>query len=420
MKSGDREGLTAAVAWNRPASAGRLPHVLLLPSWYPTAEDPISGVFFREQAQALRSSGGLQVGVVAPLVRSLRGVRPWSAWRTRFQIRSEDDAGVPTYRSFSWSVPQATRLNQRVWSWQAWRMAERYRRVHGMPSVIHVHGAVWAASAARSIARRWRIPYVVTEHTSAYEEGLLRPAELSWARTGLRGAARVIAVSRALARQLEPLLAAGQPLDVVPNMVDTTFFVLPENPRRATPFRFLTVGLFDPVKATDVLLRAFAEAFAGRDDVLLDVGGDGALDGPLRRLAHELGIAAQVRFLGRLSRVQVRDAMWSANAFVLPSHIETFGVVLIEAMATGLPVVSTACGGPQDTVVPGETGLLVPPGSPAALAGAMRSLAAEYDRWGVRAASIREHVQGRYASPVVVGRLIATYGQVATFGTVPD
>jgi glycosyltransferase involved in cell wall biosynthesis len=169
------------------------------------------------------------------------------------------------------------------------------------------------------------------------------------------------------------------------------------------------VGLFDAVKGTDVLLRAFAQAFAGRGDVVLEIGGGGPLEPSLRALAAELGIAGQTTFLGLLTRAQVREAMWRADAFVLPSHIETFGVVVIEAMATGLPVASTACGGPQDTVVPGETGLLVPPGDPAALAAAMRRLHAERGAWAARAGSIRRRAEACFSHPVVVRRLLEVY-----------
>ena len=87
-------------------------------------------------------------------------------------------------------------------------------------------------------------------------------------------------------------------------------------------------------------------------------------------MARRLGVGSRVRFLGQLSRVEVRDAMWRANAFVLASRLETFGVVLIEALATGLPVISTGCGGPEDIIVP-EVGVLLAPGDEQGLADAM-------------------------------------------------
>jgi glycosyltransferase involved in cell wall biosynthesis len=146
--------------------------------------------------------------------------------------------------------------------------------------------------------------------------------------------------------------------------------------------------------------------------VVLEIGGGGPLEPGLRALAAELGIAAQTSFLGILTRQEVREAMWRADAFVLPSHVETFGVVAIEAMAAGLPVVATACGGPQDTVAPGETGLLVPPGDAAALAAGMERLLAERAAWAMRAEAIRRHADERFSQPVVVRRLLEVYAAV--------
>jgi glycosyltransferase involved in cell wall biosynthesis len=78
----------------------------------------------------------------------------------------------------------------------------------------------------------------------------------------------------------------------------------------------------------------------------------------------------QVSFLGAIPRDVVRDSMWAANCFVLPSHAENFGVVLIEALSTGLPVISTRCGGPED-IITDEVGLLLRPGDEEGLADAL-------------------------------------------------
>ena len=95
------------------------------------------------------------------------------------------------------------------------------------------------------------------------------------------------------------------------------------------------------------------------------------------QLAGRLEIANHVEFLGELSRAAVKEAYGKAHAFVLPSLYETFGVVLIEALSMGLPLISTACGGPQD-IVTQENGLLVPPNDPELLHKAMKQLMKNY------------------------------------------
>jgi glycosyltransferase involved in cell wall biosynthesis len=385
--------------------------VLVIPSWYPTALDPVNGIFFREQARALAAAGA-RVGVAAPILRGVRTARRGRLFDYRFQLSEADDGGVATLRAQGWSVPRLDALNRRLWGAMARRLARRYAACHGRPDVVHAHSALAAGEPAAAIARAWGVPCVITEHTSLYAEGRIDPAWLPRIHAAFAGAARVVAVSRALAADLAPHVG-GTPVEVVPNLVDTGFFTLPPQPRGPGPFRFLTVGLFDAVKGTDVLLRAFAAAFAGREDVVLEIGGGGGpLEPSLRVLAVELGIAGQTSFLGVLTRDQVREAMWRADAFVLPSHVETFGVVVIEAMGTGLPVASTACGGPQDTVVPGETGVLVPPGDSSALAAAMQRLFAERAAWAARAEPIRRHAEACFSQPVVVRRLLEVYAAV--------
>ncbi|HEU0013670.1 MAG TPA: glycosyltransferase [Longimicrobium sp.] len=389
---------------------GSAAHVLLLPSWYPTELNPVNGIFFREQAHALRRHAGLRVGVVAPVQRGVRTLRDGGIGGYRFQVDEEMDGGVPTLRVRGWAVPRAPALNRRLWLAMARRALRRYVGQYGRPDLIHAHSALSAGWPAGVLGREWGIPYVVTEHTSLYAEGRITPEQVPPIRQAFAGASRVIAVSRALAADLAPY-AGDTPVEVVPNLVDTDFFTLPATPRGTEPFRFLTIALFDDVKATDVLLRAFAAGFRGRPDVVLEIGGGGPLRPSLQALAGELGIAEQVRWRGVLTREGVRRAMWDACAFVLSSHVETFGVAVVEAMATGLPVVSTACGGPQDTVAPG-TGLLVPPGDPAALAQAMESVRADYPLWAARAGVIRGHAQAGFAQPVVAARLRELYDVV--------
>lgn len=133
------------------------------------------------------------------------------------------------------------------------------------------------------------------------------------------------------------------------------------------------------------------------------VVGDGPLRETLHSLAAALGIAPRVEFLGRLPRAGVGEALRTADAFVLSSRAETFGVVLVEALVSGVPVISTACGGPQDIVEPGM-GLLVPPGDVGAMADAMQRLrhtAHQFD-----ASSLAAAVRSRFAPTVVAGRYV--------------
>ena len=137
----------------------------------------------------------------------------------------------------------------------------------------------------------------------------------------------------------------------------------------------VTVARISPEKDLETLLRAAASLAADLPAFRLEVAGDGPCLPNLRELVEELGLTRRVTFLGRVN--DVAGLLARASVFVLPSLTEGVSLTILEAMARGLPVVATRVGGNPEVVVDGETGLLVPAQSPAALAEAMRRVLAE-------------------------------------------
>jgi glycosyltransferase involved in cell wall biosynthesis len=291
------------------------------------------------------------------------------------------------------------------------RLAHRYADRHGVPDLIHAQSGRWAGAAAARIGTAFSRPYVLTEHFAGFHRGTIFPWRWPLIKEGYRQASGLAAVSHALKNTLIGHgLASASNIEVHPNLAPTSLFSRPPSGRSSPPpFRFVTVGHLRPPKNVEGLLRAFASMAAGDSTVELLIVGDGPERNALEKRARQLGIANQVVFRGRLDREEVRTALWAAHAFVLPSHYETFGVVLLEAMATGLPVVATACGGPEDVVTP-NTGLLVPTGDTAALANAlhrMRRRASSFD-----AAAIRNYVLEHYGPEPFVRRTRLLYRRV--------
>ncbi|WP_028566831.1 glycosyltransferase [Salisaeta longa] len=387
-------------------------HVLLVPSWYPTAELPHDGLYFVDQAQALQRAGH-RVGVVYPEQQSLRRWTPAAFYRHHFQTVVRVEEGLPTVRYHGWNVWWRYDRRHDVRIAHARRLARRYVRRFGRPDVLHAHSARWAAAAAADIGARLEVPHVVTEHfTKFLPSAHVSKRAAARAAYGLQTAAQAFAVSSALR---DAIVARGwvapEAVDVLPNMVDTSFFTRPPTPRPSGPFTFFALGHLHERKGMHDLLDAFARAFGTRRDTRLVIGGDGPEAQALKAQARRLGIEHHVAFPGALTRGAVRDGLWRAHAFVLPSHSETFGVVLIEALATGMPVIATTCGGPED-IVTDANGLLVPPQQPEALAAAlqeMRTTAASYDP-----AAIRRAAADTYGASAIARRLTDCYRRVST------
>ena len=159
-------------------------------------------------------------------------------------------------------------------------------------------------------------------------------------------------------------------------------------------------------KGIDILLRAWRTVQRNCPLARLVVGGGGQALQKAVKWCEEYEISDTVTFLGALDRQQTAHQMASCDCFVLPSRYETFGVVYIEAMACGNPVIATACGGPDDFVTP-DNGLLVPVEDVSALENAMQQMITSSHQYD--SDKIRASVASRFSSQAVAGQLEQIY-----------
>lgn len=193
----------------------------------------------------------------------------------------------------------------------------------------------------------------------------------------------------------------------------------PRSARLATePFRLLFVGRLVERKGVTHLLDALA-ALRARRAVELDVVGDGPLRAELATRARELGLGDVVRFPGFLPERELADLFARADAFVLPAvedakgDVEGLGVVLIEALVHGVPVVASESGGIVDIVQHERTGLLVPPGDARALAAAIERLASDPALRQRLARDGLRHAGATFSWDGIIDRLVELYRSLA-------
>ena len=296
------------------------------------------------------------------------------------------------------------------------------------PEVLHVH--TYGTNQV-AVARRYRIrtgsPFVLTAHFHP-----IWSIHGGWLRHRIRGfydrrvagpvlaaAARVIVQTREEERLLRTLGLALPPLEVIP----PGYSPLPAPPEGPAPFRdrfgvpgpyVLFVGRLASNKGLLELLQAFATL--ARDDVeahLVLIGEDGGMRAALAARARSLGLEARVHLLGHVSDEALLAAAYRGATFtVLPSQYEAFGLVLLESLAQGTPVVASRVGGIPEFIEDERAGLLVPPGEVPPLAGAMRrlwtdpALARRLGKHG------RTEVVPRYTWDRVVDRLEVLYREV--------
>lgn len=381
-------------------------HVLILPSFYPTREAPYNGTFFRDWAQALQRAG-VRVGVGYTEGRGLRQLSARGLTQTRFQLSAGVEDGLPTVRLHGWNSLAQWTAGGLIWARCSQRVIREYIARHGRPDLVAAQSATWAGQAAWLAHRAWGLPYVITEVNTGFGTGRVRGWAAAVSRRSFRGAEAVVAISQNLRRRLIEFGGARR-VEVIPCTVDDSYWTPPAGTRPRTPFTFYAQAHLTPRKGFDILIRAFAREFRGDSTVRLVIGGHGVIRPDLEALADSSGVRPQVTFLGAISRDAVREAMRAANCFVLPSLAENFGVVLIEALATGLPVIGTRCGGPED-FIDDRVGLLLEPGDEDGLARALVTLrhAPEFDPQAVRGHAIR-----RFGHAVVGAQLRDLYRAV--------
>ena len=203
-------------------------------------------------------------------------------------------------------------------------------------------------------------------------------------RAAYAAAHRVVANSEAAAERLRVEGVPERKIRVIPNGIEPRMFPGREYSSRLR--RIAMVACLREEKRIDVLIAAAPRLLARYPDAELLIAGDGTCRDALVQQARELGIQERIRFLGH--RDDVPQVLSDADIFVLPSRSEAFPNSVMEAMASGLPVVASAVGGIPELVVDGQTGRLVPPGDPDALAAALLNLmerpelAADFGRAG--------------------------------------
>jgi glycosyltransferase involved in cell wall biosynthesis len=271
------------------------------------------------------------------------------------------------------------------------------------PTIVHTH-LVHADFYGLTAARLARVPVrASTKH--GFNDFRASRGFAAADRAVARDADPHIAISRGLARYLSETEGfAESRFSVVHYGIDAG----PDPPPPGDSSRLVCVGRLVAIKGHETLLRAFAHARAQVPELELDIVGEGPLDTHLRRCAAELVPAGAVRFRGRLAPVQ--SAYEEAAIVVVPSLGEGFGMVALEAMERGRPVIASNVGGLPEIVADGRTGLLVPPAEARPLADAIVALASDEARAATFGAEARLRATSLFTQDRCTQRTVALYG----------
>ena len=233
--------------------------------------------------------------------------------------------------------------------------------------IIHSHLSYPAGFLGTIIQKRKGIPCIVTEHSwiNKYFRSRIHKTSVLFT---LKHSACIVAVSQALRDDINSY--CRRQVKVIPNVVEMKKFSLTGTLQRDNKLNAgILGGMGNYRKGLDILIKALPLL---KDlELTVHIGGDGKYLNTFRNLAKELEVQEKCIFYGEIKPEAIFDFYSKLDFFVLPSRDETFGVVVVEAMACGLPVIATKCGGPEE-IITKETGILVERENPQDLARAIR------------------------------------------------
>jgi glycosyltransferase involved in cell wall biosynthesis len=385
--------------------------VLYLPKWYPNRYDPMPGLFIQRQAEALTPYCDVAVIYVHPDPHCPNKVevefseeKEVRVLRVYYKVKGDTDSLMGKALNF-WHFYQAHR--------KAWHSIREFN-----PDLVHTHILTRIGFIGWRISRERKIPLIISEHWSRYFPenntygGWFRKKLTSFV---VKKAAAVVAVSEPLRRAMQQCGLNNPNYRIIPNVVDTAELMVTTAGQKTASKTVVHISCFDDKsKNISGFLRSLKELSLLRQDFTCLMIGDGPDLAEMKEFAGFLRIPlSMVQFAGVKTGSEFAELLSGADFSVLSSRYETFGTVVIESLACGVPIVATSTGVASE-VINKSNGLLVKPGDEKAMTDAlfqMMDLCREFDK-----TLIRHSLADKYSKESVGKELLALYQDVLSKG----
>jgi len=381
--------------------------VLFLPKWYPNRYDPMPGLFIRRQAEAITPF--CDVAVIY--------VHPDPDCPNQYEAEFSEENQVRVLRVYYRTKGKASGFFGKALNlWRFYRA--NLKAIHSIrqfePDLIHAHVLTRMGLIGWKVCRKQHIPLVVSEHWSRYfpennsYQGWLRKRLTSFV---VKRAGAIVAVSAELRDAMKRCNLDNSAFYVIPNVVDTAIFqpvyTIPADPVKT----IVHISCFEEKsKNISGFLRSVKALSLLRRDFRCMMVGEGPGWMKMMEYAGELGLYDSVVFFtGVKTEEELAGILGSADFSVLSSRYETFGTVVIESLACGVPVVATTVG-VASAIINENNGLLVPPGDEAAMTialGSMVDRCRTYNRRQIQLSTV-----GKYDLESVGTHLLEVYRKV--------
>ena len=399
------------------------PRVLVLSRSYPNNVMELLGLWVQAQVRHLARTHEIKVVSPVPYCPPLPGL-PENYARFRRVLKSRLDGTIEVFHPRMLVGPgySTHSIEWRLYLASVSPLVKRIQQRFPV-DLIHAHFTYPDGAVAVELGRRYGVPVVITEQNPWGSWLNKYPSVRQKSIWTAEHSTRHIAISQAVRRTIEEFAGTLNHLVVIPDGVNQDEFTLGPPGQERDPNQILFVGAIRPVKGVDVLIQAMQRLIARRPEIRLVLIGE-AFFGPyrqeelrLKRMAVELGLGDRIQFSGKQPLDELVRQMQRSAALVLSSRAESLGMVLVEALACGTPVVATRCGGPED-IVNEQVGVLVEPEDPEALATGIERVLDNGGRYHPQ--SLRSFVLERFGLESVGARLASVYQEALRARLVPS
>ncbi len=375
--------------------------IFLISRGYPTKREPQWGCFEKDQAEALAKYGHEVV------MLSVDTRFRWY-WR-KIGITVTNNNGVTSVNNFFLPSKITGLLGRKIRTsfehWQLRRVYKKSVKLSGVPDVLYSH-YIQISNMALTLKRHYNIPLIAIEHWSEMNKDVLSKYAKTLGKNTYKYADAVLTVSPSIQESLKKHFDVNA--NVVFNIVGQDFHYNP-NTCKASKFTFISIGSLIVRKRVDLAIEAFAQLNIPKDSWEYIIIGGGPEHSNLQKLINECNLQGNIYLLGLKTKKEIVDLLQHSHAFILSSQLETFSVVCIEALACGVPVIATKCGGPE-FFIRQEDGILISVNNLQELANALHHMFLhhqDYDR-----KLIAEDCQKRFGAETIAKQLTDVFESV--------
>ena len=320
-------------------------HILHLPSEYPTVDHKLGGIFTKELISQYPKK--LKIGVIHIYLFSIKKIFS----NLFFKIFVNYEYNKFIYRSYFVRIPYFRFINFWIYNYKIKKLLKQYFKKHGKPNLIHVHFSEFSSYAAYLIKKEFKIPYVITEHSTDFLDGRFgnRYKKNSkiyfFIKKIFQDSNYIICVSEILKKSIcKTLKIDKKKIVVIPNTI------LEDNLQKYEKkiFDFIFVGTFEKRKNPMLILESFKGLLDKNLNLRLCLIGNGPLTKKINEYIYKNKINNYVKVFKNLTRKKVMKKIAQSKILCLSSYFETFGVVLIEAYSKGVPILITDSIGVRD------------------------------------------------------------------------